>query len=109
MPQMSGFEAAKKILQIPHCADIPIIALSASNVIGEREKSKEAGMVDFLTKPMTEQELKQTLQKWLYNDRKSADANTGHLGPEQGTPPSSYLNVDKIREFLGDDPFIVKD
>src|SRR5690606_34999177 len=40
MPQMSGFEAAKKILQIPHCADVPIIALSASNVIGEREKSK---------------------------------------------------------------------
>lgn len=106
MPEMNGFEAAEKILQLPHCADVPIIALSASNVLGEREKSKAAGMVGFLTKPMTEQDLKPTLQHWLYN-RKAVAPPSAVPDPEQGT--SSYLNVGKIREFLGDDPFIVKD
>src|SRR5690606_24805942 len=67
MRNWNGFEAARHILQIPHCTDVPIIALSASNVIGEREKSREAGMVDFLTKPMTEQDLKRTWQDWLYD------------------------------------------
>jgi PAS domain S-box-containing protein len=109
MPHMNGFEAAQHILGIPHCADVPIIALSASNVIGEREKSKEAGMVDFLTKPMTEQDLKKTLQHWLHNNQKPSGLNLGLQHPEQSMPPSSRINVDKIKEFLGDDPLIVNE
>ena len=110
MPNMNGFEAAKHILQIPHCADVPIIALSASNVIGEREKSKEAGMVDFLTKPMAEQDLKKTLQNWLGESRKRPSTPKSlSSGQIQEPDYSPYLNVDKIKEFLGDDPLIIKE
>lgn len=109
MPNWNGFEAAKRILQIPHCANVPIIALSASNVIGEREKSREAGMVDFLTKPMTEQDLKRTLQDWLYDKTLASTTSTSSENSGEEERSSPYLNVDKIREFLGDDPLIVKE
>jgi PAS domain S-box-containing protein len=111
MPHMNGFEAAHNILQIPHCADVPIIGLSASNVIGEREKSIEAGMVDFLTKPMVEQDLKRTLQHWWLGNIAQASSTSASPVPSPAQVPdySAYLNVDKIKEFLGEDPFIVKD
>jgi len=110
MPQMNGLEAAKYILQIPHCARVPIIALSASNVIGEREKALQAGMVDFISKPMTEQDLRKTLQDWLGNkDKISSNTVSISPSPTQELGHTQHLNVDKIKEFLGDDPGIIKD
>lgn len=109
MPNLNGFEAARRILQIPHCAHVPIVALSASNVIGEREKSKEAGMVDFLTKPMAEQDLKRTLDNWLQEEQPLSPASAPIPDAREEERPLPYLNVDKIKEFLGDDPIIVKE
>lgn len=104
MPNMNGFEAAEQIQKIPHCADVPIIALSASNVIGEREKSQKMGMADFLTKPLGEHELRKTLQYWLFEPT----TNNSSTQPSK-KESTAYLNVAKIKEFLGDDPFIVQD
>src|SRR5690606_8441153 len=72
MPILNGIEAAQKILQLPHCQNVPIIALSASNVVEERERSIHAGMVDFLTKPIAEDDLKKTLEKLLPQKLKGA-------------------------------------
>src|SRR5665811_992817 len=54
MPRMNGWEAAKNILKLPHCTNTPIIALSAGSLKEEKEKSYEAGMVDFIPKPIME-------------------------------------------------------
>jgi PAS domain S-box-containing protein len=54
MPEMNGYEATRAIKKLPGGNNTPIIALTAGNVKGEREKCLDAGMVDFVTKPFTQ-------------------------------------------------------
>ena len=68
MPEMDGFEAAKKIRNsetdvINH--DIPIIAITANVLQGDREKCLEAGMNDYISKPIVPAELVKALDKWV--------------------------------------------
>lgn len=66
MPRMSGREAAKQIRDI-EAADsrIPIIALSAHGLADERHKMIKCGIDDYLSKPISQPQLLQVLQKWL--------------------------------------------
>ncbi|MEX2593475.1 MAG: response regulator [Anditalea sp.] len=110
MPVMNGFEAAKKILKLPHCANVPIIALSAGNVKGEREKSLKAGMVDFIPKPIVEDTFKMALDKWV--DKNKILPSLGYQEPsvqEFEDRTLEHLNVGKIKEYLGDDPIVIKE
>ena len=68
MPVMDGFEASKKIRaskELGKLSEIPIIALTASAMAGDKDKCFSAGMNDYLTKPLDRDLLKRTLQKWL--------------------------------------------
>ncbi|MCX6599336.1 MAG: ATP-binding protein [Acidobacteria bacterium] len=63
MPEMDGWEAARLIRQnLPH--HIPIIALTANALTGDRERCLEAGMDDYLTKPISLDALRTQLNKW---------------------------------------------
>ncbi len=66
MPEMDGFEATRRIRekQIGPCRT-PIIALTAGVLKEERDKCYQAGMDDFLSKPINKDQLKATVQKWL--------------------------------------------
>ena len=68
MPEMDGFSATQAIRQ--HLADtggahLPIIALTAYAMTGDRERCLEAGMDDYLSKPFTEVQLRTVLTRWL--------------------------------------------
>jgi signal transduction histidine kinase/CheY-like chemotaxis protein/HAMP domain-containing protein/HPt (histidine-containing phosphotransfer) domain-containing protein len=63
MPEMSGVETTKLIRELG--IDIPIIALTASAVIGAKDMMLEAGMNDYLWKPIVKAELVHMLQKWI--------------------------------------------
>ena len=65
MPVMNGYEATKAIKQLPGFENVPLVALTAGNVKGEKEKCFEAGMCDFVTKPVIEQMITETIEKWL--------------------------------------------
>lgn len=52
MPVMNGYESALAIRQLPNTANIPIIALTAGTVVGEKEKCIESGMNDYIPKPI---------------------------------------------------------
>lgn len=65
MPEMNGYEATKQIRRLKNGDRIPIVALTAGNVKGEREKCLEAGMNDFVVKPVVEETLHEIFQKWL--------------------------------------------
>ncbi len=56
MPVMNGFEATEKIRLLPEYKDIPIIALTAFAMKGDREKCLEAGATDYIPKPIDSQE-----------------------------------------------------
>ncbi|MDD4447021.1 MAG: ATP-binding protein, partial [Methanothrix sp.] len=68
MPEMDGFEAARVIRQKGSKAlnpRIPIIAMTAATMRGDREKCIQVGMSDFIAKPFQKRELAKTLAKWL--------------------------------------------
>jgi CheY-like chemotaxis protein len=68
MPEMDGFEATRCIRQQgskalnPH---IPIVAMTASTMQGDRDKCIQAGMNDFIAKPVQIKELAEMLARWL--------------------------------------------
>ncbi len=67
MPEMDGIQATRVIRQHPEYDHIPIIAMTAHAMSGDREKSLEVGMVDHITKPIDPELMYQTIARWLPN------------------------------------------
>ena len=68
MPVMDGFEATRRIRQQhPGPGRVPIIALTANSMEGDRERCLEAGMDDYLAKPIQKAELKSMLETWAHH------------------------------------------
>ncbi|OOV95426.1 ATP-binding protein [Pseudomonas sp. MF4836] len=65
LPLIDGYEATRQIRQLPGCADLPIIALTANALQGDREACLSAGMNDYLAKPFKRTDLQQILQRWV--------------------------------------------
>jgi two-component system chemotaxis sensor kinase CheA len=65
MPEMDGYEAIRAIRQIPEYRSVPIIALTAKAMKGDRDKCIEAGASDYITKPVNLEDLIWILRAWL--------------------------------------------
>jgi CheY-like chemotaxis protein len=66
MPEMDGITTIQEIRKIPACQDLPIIAVTAKAMKGDRERCIEAGAWDYLSKPVDPLHLLSTLRAWLY-------------------------------------------
>jgi PAS domain S-box-containing protein len=75
MPVMSGHEATRALRATEAGARLPVIALTAAALVTERDEAREAGMDDFLTKPIDHDRLHATLHKWLQRPRGRAVPN----------------------------------
>ena len=100
MPEMSGYEATgliRKREQSHRLPRIPIIAMTANAMQGDREKCLASGMDDYLSKPIKAEVLKELLSQWLIQDICPS------ASPEQESDPASD-SVDSENE--ADEPVI---
>ncbi|MGO4817710.1 PAS domain S-box protein [Flavobacterium sp. W22_SRS_FP1] len=65
MPNKNGYEATREIRKLKDSAEVPIIAITAGIMADDKQKCLEAGLNDYLSKPIIESELKRVLVKWL--------------------------------------------
>ena len=65
MPEMDGLEASRMIRKMPNVSDLPILAMTANIYKEDREACKNAGMDDFIEKPVNPNALFSVLSKWL--------------------------------------------
>jgi len=66
MPEMDGYEAMRQIRAMEELKSIPMIALTAKAMKGDREKCIEAGASDYITKPADSEQLLSLLRVWLF-------------------------------------------
>ena len=65
MPVMDGLECAARIRKMPEFRELPILAMTANAMAGDRDRSLAAGMNDHVTKPIEPDELFDALRRWL--------------------------------------------
>ncbi len=75
MPRMDGLEAARRIRREIPPARLPIVAMTAHAMSGDREKSLAAGMQDHVTKPINPDALYATLARWVHSAPRTSPAD----------------------------------
>ena len=86
MPEMDGFQATRLIRQRERNYElppVPIVALTANALRGDRDKCLAAGMDDYISKPFAPEALRATVEKWLGPERflQRSSAGGGRHGP----------------------------
>ncbi|HET8823162.1 MAG TPA: response regulator, partial [Thermoleophilaceae bacterium] len=66
MPEMDGYEATRAVREMPEFQRLPIVALTAKAMKGDREKSIASGASDYITKPVDVDQLLSLMRVWLY-------------------------------------------
>jgi two-component system sensor histidine kinase/response regulator len=101
MPVMDGLSATTEIRRREAKSGaprVPIIALTANALEGNRERCLGAGMDDFLTKPFTQQQLAQLLGRWLPAAREQAPRQAGGAVPKDAASPS-LIDLGVLRDI----------
>lgn len=99
MPVMNGYEATQRIRQVEEGRRIPIIALTAGTVKGEREKCLAAGMDDFIAKPVVEASIAALLQKWLGTQIEETPATEAI-----SVDLDAHFDLNVLKTMAGNDP-----
>jgi CheY-like chemotaxis protein len=66
MPEMDGYDTIQEIRKLPRFKALPILALTAKAMKGDREKCIEAGASDYISKPVDTEQLLSLLRVWLH-------------------------------------------
>lgn len=120
MPEMDGFEATREIRKRERSTPpLPIIAMTANAMPGDREACVQAGMNDFLSKPVKIEDLAQVLEKWLTQPSSTAHNKSEAVthqpkiseasphsppsAPDPSAPPLDAVTLADLRRLGGDE------
>ena len=104
MPVLDGYATTRAIREQETGARLPVIAMTAAAVDGERERCVDAGMDDFLTKPVDPVALATALDRWLGREHEPAEEQPEEAEPLPATPPIEGLDTARLDMLRDLDP-----
>ncbi len=93
MPVMDGFEATKRICALKGRGaidkDLPVLALTANAMKGDRQRCMDAGMNDYITKPVRKKELKEKIYFWIKREQITVEEEDETESASSSSPSSN--------------------
>lgn len=109
MPELDGYSAVKEIRKNKCYYNIPIVAMTADAMAGVEEKCLEAGMVDFITKPINPDEIYRILVKWIKIGNKSSKNKTHKIKEIIDIPILKNIDVEEGIHHVGGNKKLYKE
>ncbi len=107
MPVMDGLDATRKIRENERLSKIPIIAMTAHAMKDDRQRCLDAGMDDYITKPLKTEELRVMVDKWATrNDEPKTPPALEAMNDPRSLSWAAPLDRQKAVEFLGDEELV---
>ncbi|TRZ64591.1 MAG: response regulator, partial [Rhodocyclaceae bacterium] len=104
MPVLDGVDATRAIRALPDLRSVPIVAMTANAMQADRDRCLEAGMVDFITKPIEPDELFRTLLRWIKPTGAAPAVKAAEMRPDADGLPAAIAGLDMeagLRRVLG--------
>lgn len=100
MPVMDGYQATRKLRQDARYSSLPVIAMTANAMVGDKEKCLDAGMNDFIAKPIDVAQLFGTLARWIA-PAAPQEAAVAVAQPEEPLPAIAGLKLNEALRRVG--------
>ena len=97
MPEMDGFEVAQRIRGLPQASAIPMVMLSSSGLKGDLQRSQEAGISGYLSKPVSRTELLEMVSRVLRLEARREERTAAPVAPR---PAQSTLDVLLVEDHI---------
>ncbi|MEZ4526897.1 MAG: response regulator [Desulfobacterales bacterium] len=116
MPELDGYQTSRLIRENPRWRKLPVIAMTAHAMKGDREKCLEAGMNDYVTKPIDTESLFSVLSQWIASSRgESVPEEADSVRPASGDEDFgslfadiSGIDISAVRTRIGNPKFLAK-
>lgn len=111
MPDLDGYQATRLIRHAEHGTGrrIPIVAMTANAMKGDREKCLEAGMDEYLTKPIDTVKLKAVIKHWLLGENQAVSELPIVIEDTDSLIDSSVFDIDQLKSMFGNDEDTIKE
>jgi len=107
MPVLDGYSATRQLRRSDRFAGLPIIAMTANAMSGDRERALESGMNDYVSKPVEPDEMRQVVHRWTVGGTETKEPARAPAEPEK--PATIALDLDAaLRRASGNMALLIK-